>query len=139
MIVVPRGIIGGIANGHVATQHKGATIPVQLNEGIRYLDMRCYVTRGFIEIVHGHFDLLITLRTVLSQCDTFLKRNPSETILMRIKQERSSVSNSEFIKVFNDVTSSYEHIIHQSSKIPLLKDARGKTVIISNVATLKGI
>lgn len=134
-----KGIVGGIPGGKLSTQHKGATIPVQLEEGIRYLDMRCYVVNGFIEIVHGKYDLLITLRTVLSQCNDFLKKNSSETILMRIKQERSTVSDAEFIKVFNNVASEYRNILHQSTAIPELKNVRGKIVIISNVHQMDGI
>lgn len=133
------GIVNSVINPWVATQNAGSTIPVQLNEGIRYLDMRCYAVKDFIEIVHGNYDLLITLNTVLSQCQTFLKNNPSETILIRIKQERSTLSDDAFIKVFDNVTSRYKNIIHQSRDIPLLGSVRGKIIIISNVQGLAGI
>jgi 1-phosphatidylinositol phosphodiesterase len=97
------GIASWPMDHYVDTQYEGKTIPIQLQEGIRYLDMRCYVVNNFIEIVHGDFDLLITLNKVLSQCISFLGLNTSETILMRIKQERSNVSDSKFIEVFNKI------------------------------------
>ena len=74
------------------------TLPRQLNAGIRALDIRvkpkCF-SMGLpdvppvekLAIVHGDFDQKITFPEVLQQTASFLARHPTETILMRVKDE----------------------------------------------------
>jgi 1-phosphatidylinositol phosphodiesterase len=129
------------ATGWSNCQLKSATIPTQLKDGIRYLDLRCMVVNGeYLEIMHGDVDYRNTLTTVVKECVAFLEKNDSETIMMRIKQEGYNlVSDREFIKTFDSSLSQYKHKIHQSNSIPNLGDVRGKIVIISNVSGLTGI
>jgi len=128
-----------IIDRFIATQNEECTIEKQLADGIRYLDIRCCAIEGVFTIHHGDFYLYINFGDVLLQCYSFLNENPSETILMRIKQENSNISDEEFIKIFNGKYKSYQHMMYLGTEIPNLKDVRGKIVILSNVYGLPGI
>jgi len=122
----------------VATQYS-YSIAKQLSHGIRYLDIRCCAIDGVFTIHHDKFYLNINFGDVLNQCVAFLEKNPSETILMRIKQENSSVSDSEFLNIFNNKYKPYQSKMYLGSSVPKLKEVRGKIVIIANVSSLPGI
>ncbi|MBV7515679.1 phosphatidylinositol-specific phospholipase C domain-containing protein [Pseudomonas sp. PDM25] len=121
-------------------QHYSLT--TQLNMGVRYLDIRCCVSGGVFLIHHGSIYEEMNFDDVMSECLGFLAAYPSETIFMRIKQEYSTVSNPEFMSIFNG---RYQH--YQRSMLFLdtchgpgtMGKARGKITIISNLATLPGI
>jgi len=115
-----------------------ASLPAQLRQGIRFLDIRCCVDRGTMEIYHGGFYQYINLGQVFDQCSDFLSTHTSETILVSIKQENSSVSDKDFIALFNKYIVNRENI-YSSSEIPKLSKVRGKIIIVSRVFGLKGI
>jgi 1-phosphatidylinositol phosphodiesterase len=110
----------------------------QLTRGIRFFDIRCRKDHGSSDfpIHHGPYYQHITLAGVLNQCYTFLDAHPDETILMRIKQEYSHVSDWEFIDVFDRLNRSRMYV---DRAIPKLGDVRGRIVIIANVEGLAGI
>lgn len=63
------------ATGWSNCQLKSATIPTQLKDGIRYLDLRCMVVNGeYLEIMHGDVDYRNTLTTVVKECVAFLEK-----------------------------------------------------------------
>ncbi|PHM68750.1 phosphatidylinositol-specific phospholipase C [Xenorhabdus kozodoii] len=132
------GQLGFIDSG-IATQDSDCTITKQLADGIRYLDIRCCVIDGVFAIHHGKFYLNINFGDVLNECISFLANNNSETIVMRVKQENSSVTDSEFLNIFNTHYSDYHSSMYLDSAIPTLGEVRGKIVILANVLTLPGI
>ncbi|MBC8949482.1 MULTISPECIES: phosphatidylinositol-specific phospholipase C [Xenorhabdus] len=122
-----------------ATQNSDCTITKQLADGIRYLDIRCCAINDVFTIHLDKFYLNINFGDVLNECTAFLADNSSETIVMRIKQENSSVLDSEFLKIFNTHYSGYHSSMYLESAIPTLGEVRGKIVILSDVLTLPGI
>lgn len=113
-----------------------------LYKGVRYLDIRCCVSKGFFEMHHGSIDEKLSFDDVMNELRSFLRNNPSETIFMRIKQEYSTVSDAEFMSIFNGRYGSYHKymlFIDARNGPGRLSDARGKLTIISNVATMPGI
>lgn len=124
---------------YVAAQNSDCTIKKQLEDGIRYLDIRCCVTDGVFTIHHGQFYLNINFGDVLVQCLNFLNTNSSETIIMRIKQENSSVSDAEFRTVFDTKYGEYHQKMYLETSIPNLGSVRGKIVVLSNVLSVPGI
>ncbi|MGP3591754.1 phosphatidylinositol-specific phospholipase C [Vagococcus sp. WN89Y] len=115
------------------------TITQQLNSGIRFLDIRCRVVNGVFTIHHDLVYQNINFGDVLNACVGFLSAHPSETILMRIKQEYSTASNAEFNAIFDNYHSSYSGYLYTGSQVPTLGEVRKKNVIISNVGGLPGI
>ncbi|KAI2805230.1 hypothetical protein BLOT_004223 [Blomia tropicalis] len=66
----------------------------QLEAGIRALDMRCrHVANSFL-IYHAFVYQHISFDQVLQICRTFLKSNPTEMIIMRIKKEWLAEGNT---------------------------------------------
>ncbi|SCZ51531.1 MULTISPECIES: phosphatidylinositol-specific phospholipase C [Photorhabdus] len=124
----------------------------QLQLGIRYLDIRCHAetnNRGFVidgykdrwifEMHHGIINEYIVFDKVVIDCQNFLKANPSETILMSIKQEQSTEPDELFNAIFKHYKDKYSPLFHDDSQIPKLGDVRGKIVVISRNKGLPGI
>lgn len=123
----------------VATQNSDCTIAKQLEDGIRYLDIRCCVIDGVFTVHHGKFYLNINFGDVLNQCVDFLNTYSSETIIMRIQQENSSASDEEFLNIFNTHYAGYHGNMYLGTSIPEIGSVRGKIVILSNVLSVPGI
>ncbi|WP_426575515.1 phosphatidylinositol-specific phospholipase C (plasmid) [Xenorhabdus stockiae] len=115
------------------------SVEQQLQEGIRFLDIRCRAFNGQFTIHHGLVYQQINFGDVLNQCIDFLSSYPSETIFMRVKQEYSTVSDADFIAIFNGHYGIFHQYMYLDSNIPSLGQVRGKIVIISNVSGLPGI
>lgn len=128
-----------LIDAFVATQNPECTILKQLEDGIRYLDIRCCAIDGVFTIHHDKFYLGINFGKVLEQCIHFLYEHPSEAIIMRIQQENSSVSDTEFKKIFDEKYFIYQKKMYMDSSIPTLGQVRGKIVILSNVLSISGI
>lgn len=110
----------------------------QLNSGIRFLDIRARVTSGKLAMHHGPIFLNSMFGDVMNGSVDFLKKNPSEVIFMRIKQEHSTSSDQEFIKILNsylDSPTNAPYIYQGSNRTnPSMQEMRGKIVIIRNFA-----
>ena len=113
------------------------SLQAQLESGIRYIDIRCNYTNGKFNINHGIIGLKYDFDYVLNVVTNFLKENPTESIFMRIKQERSNKSGQEFdLKLREYVNKYYKYFWQNSTHItnPKLGDIRGKIVILNDVA-----
>ncbi|MGW2370625.1 phosphatidylinositol-specific phospholipase C domain-containing protein [Streptomyces sp. NPDC001667] len=112
----------------------------QLNNGVRFIDIRCYRrdSKPYFEIFHGDIDQNLYFGSVLGACRDFLNRNPSETILMRISQTKSSESAANFRRVFEDVYLTQDgwrpwfYDLGNTSRIPALGEVRKKIVLMSS-------
>ncbi|MDF9828775.1 phosphatidylinositol-specific phospholipase C domain-containing protein [Parabacteroides sp. PF5-6] len=124
------------------------TIAEQLKDGIRYLDVRCTVTDNSLDIYHGVIDQMLSFFSVCADCYNFLTANPTETILMSIKDESNdalatvskvvkNIANTPadwtFIDAFLREISGGEPIFwYTRPEVPRLKDVRGKIVLVRN-------
>ncbi|QES48967.1 phospholipase [Streptomyces venezuelae] len=124
---------------YVACQNIG--IGPQLEAGIRFLDVRCRVTGGSFAIHHGSFYQHLMFGDVLVSCAGFLATHPTETILMRVKQEYSGESDATFRAVFDDYLDrrGWRGLFHIASALPALGQARGKVVLLADNGGLPGI
>jgi len=123
-------------NDGQAVDCQAETLTRQLEAGIRALDIRCRAINGIFAIHHAAFYLSVNFGDVLNECKNFLRSHPNEFILMRVKQEYSSVSNTDFENIFKTYydSSSYSSYMYQTSSnsIPTVGDVRGKIVILQN-------
>lgn len=116
----------------------------QLNLGIRFIDIRCkYSGQGDnanFEIYHGFLSQKATFEDVLNVVIKFLTDNPSETVLMRVKQEYSEIGDAEFNRAFKQYVQKNPNWFWDNGgknyQIPKLKDIRGKIVVLYNVGGL---
>lgn len=80
-------------NSAVITQT--LSIREQLNSGVRFLDIRCRHQNGLCNIYHGNVYLLLQLTDVLNDVYGFLNENPSEAVIISIKQPEHSDPDKE--------------------------------------------
>ncbi|WP_159041272.1 phosphatidylinositol-specific phospholipase C domain-containing protein [Streptomyces sp. WM4235] len=80
----------------------------QLNNGVRYLDVRLRrMDSKVFSVHHGDYYLKQMFGDVLQTCRSFLSNHRSETILMRISQTKSSASAADFTQTFNHYLDTY--------------------------------
>lgn len=134
----------GIDSAFVICQRQGIREQLQ-NHGVRFLDIRCKITEGrnSFAIHHGAVYQKLMFGDVLRQCKEFLDANPSETVLMRVKQEHKE-SPWENDALFKEIF--YSQYVKEcnphwylDSSVPTLGQVRGKIVLLGNVAGLGGI
>ncbi|WP_418957851.1 phosphatidylinositol-specific phospholipase C [Streptomyces tritici] len=120
---------------------QNTTIAQQLASGIRFLDIRCRVTGGSFAIHHGASYQNMMFGDVLVACRDFLAAHPSETVLMRVKQEYSTDSDATFGAIFTDYLDrrGWRPLFRIGDTLPLLGQARGKVVLIADNGGLPGL
>lgn len=113
----------------------------QLNSGIRYLDIRIAYHQDYFELYHGAVKLRYRLEDVFEIVKDYLTKYPSETILMRIKQEHTHANDLEMKLLFDKYYKKYQSLfwdknqsIHKDN--PTLKEIRGKIVLLPDVFSI---
>ena len=114
------------------------TLAEQLKSGVRFFDIRCCHQNDSFSIYHGPVSQKITFDTVLNTMTTFLKKNPSEFVILSIKEEHRSKSTT---RSFADTVRFYvkkESLSwYTKQEIPRLADVRGKLVLLRRFTSVK--
>lgn len=120
---------------------QNTAVDAQLGSGIRFLDVRCRAIDGVFAIHHGAFYQELMFGDVLNACRAFLRERPSETVLMRVKQEYSEVAAEEFRRIFDVYLDEkgYRSLFRLESTLPSLGEARGKVVLLSDADAMPGV
>ena len=131
----------GARYGGSYTECQNTTIAEQLNSGIRFLDIRCRLIDGSFAVHHGATYQHLNFDDVLGACRDFLSAQPSETVLMRLKQEYSEESPEAFRAVFDDYLDArgYRSLFGLDSTLPELGGARGTVVLLGDSDGLPGV
>ncbi|OKK13066.1 phospholipase [Streptomyces sp. CB00455] len=131
----------GARQGGLYVACQNTSIAGQLDSGIRFLDVRCRVTGGSFAIHHGSFYQNLMFGDVLVDCWNFLAAHPSETVLMRLKQEYSTDSDAAFRAVFDDYLDNrgWRPLFRIADALPTLGQARGKVVLLADNGGLPGL
>lgn len=123
-------------------QTQSTTTAEQLNYGIRFLDVRAKAEPVFYQSkvvgaklipYHGIIREGDDIKDILDACQSFLRDNPTETIIMSLKNEESG-DDIFFSNTFQDYLSNYSSIFYTSEDIPPMKDVRGKIVLVRRFA-----
>ena len=140
-LTIPGTHDSGARFGGLWTECQNTTIAQQLDSGIRFLDIRCRVTGGSFAIHHGAFYQNMMFGDVLVACWDFLAAHPTETVLMRVKQEYSTESDATFRAVFDDYLDrrGWRPLFHIAPGVPTLGEARGKVVLLADNGGLPGL
>lgn len=119
------------------------TIADQLNNGIRFLDVRCRHINDAFAIHHGSIYQNMNFDDVLTACKSFMQAHPSEAIIMSVKEEYdASNTTRSFEATFDSYVANYPGLFSLTATMPTLGAARGKIVLLrrfSATATPKGI
>ncbi|QJR14630.1 phosphatidylinositol-specific phospholipase C [Usitatibacter palustris] len=131
-----------VPGSHDTMSHHGGDIAktqsmplaTQLNSGIRALDIRCRHVKNGFPIYHGIIDQKADFRDVLNTAQAFLKANPRETILMRVKEEHTPDGNTRtFEQTFEDYVAKYPGLFWTGTGTnPTLGEVRGKIVVLQD-------
>ena len=105
----------------------------QLNLGIRFTDIRCRHIDNVFTIHHGSvYEGINFGKGVRDVCLKFLKDNPSEFIIMSIKEEYDPEGNTRsFEDTLKFYLQGYENYFWLGRDFPSVKDIRGKIVLLS--------
>ena len=76
-----------ISIGNLAGQCQSLSLADQLTLGVRFLDIRLKQEKSNLEAVHGFIDQKVKFDEIVKVVDDFLNNNPSEFIIMSIKEE----------------------------------------------------
>ncbi|MFE0652807.1 phosphatidylinositol-specific phospholipase C [Streptomyces sp. NPDC059534] len=140
-LTIPGTHDSGARYGGPWTECQNSTVAQQLDSGIRFLDIRCRVTGGSFAIHHGASYQNMMFGDVLVACRAFLAAHPSETVLMRVKQEYSEESDAVFRSVFDDYLDGrgWRSLFRIGAGLPLLGEARGRVVLLADNGGLPGV
>jgi 1-phosphatidylinositol phosphodiesterase len=106
------------------------TIGDQLNAGVRFLDIRCREINNAFAIHHGSIYQNMNFDDVLNAVTAFLSSNPSECVIMSVKEEYTESGDTEtFEQVFDSYVAKNPGIWYLGSGIPTLDSVRGKIVL----------
>ncbi|XCB29033.1 phosphatidylinositol-specific phospholipase C [Arcanobacterium hippocoleae] len=109
----------------------------QLDSGIRYLDIRLSHEGDVFKIYHGSVYLGVSFNDVLETISQYLTQFPTETILMRVKQEHSRVPDKSMWDLFAKYDQAYPGLFWNRSlnntDNPTLGQVRGKVVVLSDI------
>ncbi|MEU2507799.1 phosphatidylinositol-specific phospholipase C [Streptomyces sp. NPDC007863] len=140
-LTIPGTHDSGARFGGPWSECQNTTIAQQLDSGVRFLDVRCRVTGGSFAIHHGASYQNMMFGDVLVACRDFLAAHPSETVLMRVKQEYSEESDATFRAVFDDYLDrrGWRSLLRIGDTLPLLGEARGRVVLLADNGGLPGL
>ena len=118
------------------------SIADQLNAGVRYLDVRCRHIDNAFAIHHGAIYQNLNFNDVLNACINFLNSNPTETIIMSVKEEHTPSNNTRtFEQTFDTYVQQNPAKWDLGNNIPTLGSIRGKIRLLRrfSAASPKGI
>lgn len=104
----------------------------QLRAGVRFLDIRVRHSKGNLTIHHGVSYQWAHFGHVLEGVSDFLREYPSETVLMRLKEEFS-----ETYDIYSAVVDYIHHhaqwdLLWHSRLVPTMAEARGKLIVLQD-------
>ncbi|BDI29472.1 hypothetical protein CCAX7_15230 [Capsulimonas corticalis] len=115
----------------------------QLNAGVRFMDIRCRHINDAFAIHHGQVYENANFDDVLNAVIGFLNSNPSETVIMSVKEEYTASGDTRtFEQTFDSYVAKNPSKWYLGSSIPTLDQARGKIVLFRRFGasnTPKGI
>lgn len=112
------------------------SIAEQLALGVRFFDIRLRRVDGELHVYHGYVDQELSFDEVLSACYAFLAENPSEALMMCIKEEYdASGTNGAFDAMVSAKIKENAAYWHTTPAVPTLGAVRGKIVLMRRYST----
>jgi len=109
------------------------SISEQLSIGVRAFDIRVdkmTLVHGFCKCRKSFFGKTLTLHNVIGKMFSFLKENPSETILMMFKMDNGQDSSLCFDLLYDNFIKMNPEKWYLENKFPTLGEVRGKIVLL---------
>ncbi|KAM6065987.1 1-phosphatidylinositol phosphodiesterase-like [Chlamydotis macqueenii] len=110
-------------------------LEAQLAAGVRFLDVRCKLARGELQVYHLCTFQWASLRGVLRRTLRFLRAHPGEAVLMRIKEELSIFPQPGFAtRLQRCLLEEGQGRVWCQEEVPTLGQVRGKIVVLEALA-----
>jgi 1-phosphatidylinositol phosphodiesterase len=108
-------------------------LATQLNSGIRAWDIRLGEYSGRLELYHGIARQGQDFQNdVLATADAFLQAHPTESIVMRVKEEQTV---PDFAAQVHGYLAADPHVYRGADDDPQLSDIRGKIVVLQDFSS----
>ena len=108
------------------------TIETQLNNGIRFFDVRLVANGGYLYMFHGQCSLNMLFDEFLDTVANFLNDHPTEAVLVKYQKAHGPKQLSDFIQAFKTARSFYsEYIWATYESIATIGDLRGKISFVN--------
>lgn len=106
----------------------------QLLAGVRYLDLRLGLVNNALLLFHSQGYNKISFLEVLDDIEEFLRKYPSEFIIIRIKEELKPLGNSNigFLSKLKEYFIAFDDLFLLKKEVPTIKEARGKIWLMQN-------
>lgn len=128
-------------SGTAKCQHLSLTD--QLNAGVRFIDIRCRHINNTFTIHHGSVYQNASFDDVLNAVFNFLDSNPSECVIMSVKEEYTPSENTRtFVQTFDAYVARSPDKWNLGTSIPTINEAKGKITLFRRFrgsSTPKGI
>ncbi|KAI5780418.1 PLC-like phosphodiesterase [Geopyxis carbonaria] len=114
---------------------QAVSVTSQLNNGIRFLDVRVQPDGRNLTLVHGAFPISLSgskpLGDLVKDCYDFLSKHPSETVIVSLKREgRGETNDEDFSKAIkSEIVDKNKDRWYTHPNLPDLKNSRGKCVL----------
>lgn len=132
---------------NATAQCQQLSIKDQLNNGIRYFDLRVGMeywsddTAMDLILIHGVLDLTcyyngdpLSLSKVMDWIRDFLEKNPTETVIIQPKADAFKLFLDGMVyDFFKDLKDKYPDLFYIGDHVPKMSECRGKIVIISRL------
>ena len=116
----------------LAGQCQTLSLEEQLNLGVRFLDIRLKEDHNSLKAVHGFIDQKASFASINKTVTSFLKKHPSEFIIMSIKEEANpSSSDISFEQALLKSLDSDLYLKDQVTVPTYIEEIRGKILILS--------
>ncbi|MGN0570926.1 MAG: phosphatidylinositol-specific phospholipase C domain-containing protein [Candidatus Fimenecus sp.] len=114
------------------------TFREQLALGVRLLDIRLFRRGNRFYLVHGMADCYtdetkrekLQFDEVLAVCKEFLRKNPRETLVLSIKQDRGHFETTFFERFYHTYIEPDENLWYLENRVPHLAECCGKLVLM---------
>lgn len=122
------------------------TVEKQLNAGVRLFDFRFSLKNGEFFAMHsiasckksrGPFAKKLTADEVVADCISFVKNNPTETILFLLRD--TTGTENFFAQFYSRYIQTNAQFWYLENRIPTLDETRGKIVLLRNVDVDKNV
>jgi 1-phosphatidylinositol phosphodiesterase len=119
--------------GFVKTQV--LSIADQLLAGCRFLDIRGRLFGNALTLHHGEVYLNLNFDDVLGFCQTFLESNPTECVLMSLKEEHTrELDTITYEQAVQNYIRKNPSLWYTADRLPALDGVRGKIVLLRRFA-----
>lgn len=107
-------------------------IETQLNNGIRFFDVRLVANGGSLEMYHGQCYLNMMFGEFLDTVVNFLNNHPREAVLVSYQEAHGPRQLADFMTTFKTKLNEYSsHVWLTYEDIPTIGDLRGKIFFIN--------